>query len=74
MNELMRIFEPATSTQRFDQIQISIASPERIRSWSFGKLKSRRPSTTELLSRSATAFSVPASLVRSKTMSAFVEI
>ena len=39
MNELMRIFEPATGTQRFDQIQISIASPERIRSWSFGEIK-----------------------------------
>ena len=39
MNELMRIFEPATSTQRFDQLQISIASPERIRSWSFGEIK-----------------------------------
>ena len=39
MNELMRIFEPATSSQRFDQIQIAIASPERIRSWSFGEIK-----------------------------------
>ena len=39
MNELMRIFEPVASTQRFDQIQISIASPERIRSWSFGEIK-----------------------------------
>ena len=39
MNELMRIFEPAAGTQRFDQIQISIASPERIRSWSFGEIK-----------------------------------
>ena len=39
MNELMRIFEPAVSTQRFDQIQIAIASPERIRSWSFGEIK-----------------------------------
>ena len=39
MNELMRIFEPAASSQRFDQIQISIASPERIRSWSFGEIK-----------------------------------
>ena len=29
MNELMRIFEPAASTQQFDQIQISIASPEK---------------------------------------------
>ena len=39
MNELMRIFEPTTSTQRYDQIQISIASLERIRSWSFGEIK-----------------------------------
>src|ERR1700748_2094800 len=39
MNELMKIFEPAVTTQRFDQIQISIASPERIRSWSFGEIK-----------------------------------
>ncbi len=39
MNELMRIFEPAQATQRFDQIMISIASPERIRSWSFGEIK-----------------------------------
>ncbi len=39
MNELMRIFEPAVSTQRFDQIQIAIASPDRIRSWSFGEIK-----------------------------------
>ncbi len=39
MNELMRIFEPAQSTQRFDQIMISIASPDRIRSWSFGEIK-----------------------------------
>ena len=39
MNELMRIFEPAKSTQEFDHIRISIASPERIRSWSFGEIK-----------------------------------
>ena len=36
MNELMKVFGAASGTQRFDQIQISIASPERIRSWSFG--------------------------------------
>ncbi|MDP6646548.1 MAG: DNA-directed RNA polymerase subunit beta' [Rhodospirillales bacterium] len=39
MNELKRIFEPTTGNQQFDQIQISIASPERIRSWSFGEIK-----------------------------------
>ena len=39
MNELMKVFGQVSGTQRFDQIQISIASPERIRSWSFGEIK-----------------------------------
>ena len=39
MNELVKIFGQPQGTQRFDQIQISIASPERIRSWSFGEIK-----------------------------------
>ena len=39
MKELMNIFGQTTGTQSFDQIRISIASPERIRSWSFGEIK-----------------------------------
>src|SRR5208337_4940835 len=39
MNELIKIFGQAGGTQSFDQIQISIASPERIRSWSYGEIK-----------------------------------
>jgi len=39
MNELMKIFGQAGGTQSFDQIRISIASPERIRSWSYGEIK-----------------------------------
>ncbi|MDX9859422.1 MAG: DNA-directed RNA polymerase subunit beta' [Rhodospirillales bacterium] len=39
MNELMKVFGQVGGTQRFDQIRISIASPERIRSWSFGEIK-----------------------------------
>ncbi|CAK0776949.1 RNA polymerase subunit beta' [Azospirillaceae bacterium] len=39
MNELMSMFGPAAGPQSFDQIQIQIASPERIRSWSFGEIK-----------------------------------
>ncbi|BBK30203.1 DNA-directed RNA polymerase subunit beta' [Stella humosa] len=39
MNELMNIFGQPSGPQSFDQIQISIASPERIRSWSFGEIK-----------------------------------
>ncbi len=39
MNELMKVFGQVSSTQRFDQIKITIASPERIHSWSFGEIK-----------------------------------
>jgi DNA-directed RNA polymerase subunit beta' len=39
MNELMNIFGQAPGPQSFDQIRISIASPERIRSWSYGEIK-----------------------------------
>lgn len=39
MNELTKIFSPVSGPQAFDQIRISIASPERIRSWSYGEIK-----------------------------------
>jgi DNA-directed RNA polymerase subunit beta' len=39
MNELMNIFGAPTGPASFDQIRISIASPERIRSWSYGEIK-----------------------------------
>ena len=39
MNELMKVFGQVAPAQAFDQIKISIASPERIRSWSFGEIK-----------------------------------
>ncbi|KLN58908.1 DNA-directed RNA polymerase subunit beta' [Kiloniella spongiae] len=38
-NELMNIFGQTSGPATFDQIRISIASPERIRSWSFGEIK-----------------------------------
>src|SRR5690625_7971391 len=39
MTDLMNLFGQPTGTQSFDQIQINIASPEQIRSWSFGEIK-----------------------------------
>ena len=33
MNELINLFGPASTAQQFNQIKISIASPEKIRSW-----------------------------------------
>jgi len=37
--ELMTLFNPSQKTESFDQIKISVASPERIRSWSYGEIK-----------------------------------
>ncbi|MEX0921329.1 MAG: DNA-directed RNA polymerase subunit beta' [Rhodovibrionaceae bacterium] len=39
MNELMNLFGQVSGPQSFDEIRISIASPEQIRSWSFGEIK-----------------------------------
>jgi DNA-directed RNA polymerase subunit beta' len=38
-NELMNIFGQMQATKQFDEIKIAIASPEKIRSWSFGEVK-----------------------------------
>ncbi len=40
MNELVpNLFSPVAKPETFDQIRISLASPEKIRSWSFGEIK-----------------------------------
>ncbi|MCL6249744.1 DNA-directed RNA polymerase subunit beta' [Altererythrobacter sp. KTW20L] len=39
MNELSKFTNQISKPETFDQIQIGIASPERIRSWSFGEIK-----------------------------------
>src|SRR5690606_34962754 len=37
--EIMNLFNPQAPAQVFDQIKISIASPEKILSWSYGEIK-----------------------------------
>ncbi len=37
--EVINLFNPQAQSQTFDQIRISIASPEKILSWSFGEIK-----------------------------------
>ncbi|HKH66383.1 MAG TPA: DNA-directed RNA polymerase subunit beta', partial [Reyranella sp.] len=37
--EVMNLFNPVAQPQTFDQIKISIASPEKILSWSYGEIK-----------------------------------
>ena len=39
-NDLMNVFDPQQLAEdNFDSIKISIASPEQIRSWSYGEVK-----------------------------------
>src|SRR5512140_895135 len=37
--EVLNIFNPVPVAPTFDQIRIALASPEKIRSWSFGEIK-----------------------------------
>ncbi|MBO6745391.1 MAG: hypothetical protein JJ920_21015, partial [Roseitalea sp.] len=37
--EIANLFNPQATSQNFDSIRISIASPEKILSWSFGEIK-----------------------------------
>jgi len=37
--EVSNIFAPAAPADSFDEIRISLASPEKILSWSFGEIK-----------------------------------
>ena len=39
MNELTKFNNPAQKVETFDEIQIGLTSPEKIRSWSFGEIK-----------------------------------
>ena len=39
MSKLLKVFEPVTINNNFDEIKISIASPDVIRSWSYGEVK-----------------------------------
>ena len=39
MNEVTKVLGSVTTAQSFDQIQISLASPDQIKSWSYGEVK-----------------------------------
>jgi DNA-directed RNA polymerase subunit beta' len=39
MKDLLRLFKQQTPVENFDSIRIGLASPEMIRSWSFGEVK-----------------------------------
>ncbi len=63
MKDLLKFLKAQTKTEEFDAIKIALASPNMIRSWSFGEAK--KPETiNDPTSLSVTAFSAPVSLGR----------
>ena len=70
MNELTNFANPIAKPETFDEIKIGIASPDKIRSWSFGEIKKPETINYRTLSPSATACSARASSVRSRTTNA----
>ena len=73
MNDLMNPFGQSQGPQSFDKIRISIAAPERIRSWSFGEIKKPETINYRTFKPEKTACFAPVSLVPSVTMNACVE-
>ncbi len=69
--EIMNLFNPTTPAQVFDQIRISIASPEKILSWSYGEIKKPETINYAPSSRSVTACSARAFSGRSRTTNVF---
>lgn len=43
MKDLLKFLKAQTKTEDFDAIKISLASPDMIRSWSFGEVKNQKP-------------------------------
>ncbi len=39
MKDLLKFLKAQTKTEEFDAIKIALASPDAIRSWSFGEVK-----------------------------------
>ena len=42
MKALLDLFKQTTQQEEFDAIKIKLASPEQIRSWSYGEVKKTR--------------------------------
>jgi DNA-directed RNA polymerase subunit beta' len=39
MRDVLKLFQKPSSIEDFDGLKVSMASPEKIRSWSFGEVK-----------------------------------
>lgn len=62
MKDLLNFLKQQNQTEEFDAIRIGLASPDMIRSWSYGEVKNLKRLTIVPLSLNAMAYFVPRSL------------
>jgi len=70
MKSLLDLFKQVTQKEEFDAIKIGLASPEKIRSWSYGEVKNRKRSTIARSSPSVMVYSAPKFLAQLKITNA----
>ena len=68
MKDLLKLLKAQGHSDEFDSIRIGLASPEMIRSWSFGEVKKPETINYRTFSQSVKACSVPKFLAQLKTM------
>ena len=73
MKDLTNLFKNNNQTLNFDQIKISVSSPEQIRSWSFGEIKNQKLLITEPSNLRERAYFVHEFLDLQKIMSVCAE-
>ena len=69
-HEVMNLFNTNVPAQTFESIRISIASPEKILSWSFGEIKKPETINYRTFKPERDGLFCAASLVRSRTTNA----
>jgi hypothetical protein len=72
MKDLLNFFDKPKDPISVEALSIKMASPDTIREWSFGEVKSQKLLITELLSLKEKGCSVLRYLVLLRTMSAYV--
>jgi hypothetical protein len=70
MKALLELFKQVQQDEEFDAIKIGLASPEKIRSWSYGEVKKPETINYRTFKPEREACSAPRSSGRSRTTSA----
>ena len=69
MKALLDLFKQVQQDQQFDAIRIGLASPDKIRSWSYGEVKKPETINYRTFKPERDGLSAPRFLARSRTTS-----